>query len=379
MELRDEWTWERARAFLPLDLDAAARESGLLRRLRGTDSAEGLVRLLLMCALPKASLAQAAAWGRETGLSRMGASALFFRLRDAGPLMELLLASALSHAASAPARSFAGRRLLALDGTCLCGPGSKGVDLRVHALYDLGSCAARRLEATGPGEGEGLARHAPFLGPGDLVLADRGYGRAGGLLAALRTGASVLARFEFSHLRLLDARTGGRLSPGEAAGRLPARGTLDLAVLLPGWEAPLRAIGVRGDSGEPLWLLTDLPAGDLAAGEARSLYGLRWQVELFFKRLKSLLDLDEMPTRDGPTARPWALAKLVLAALAALLADGRFPPCGAAGAVGVEAVPQGRVARDARAAGVRRRRRRRSPATPRDQARAAPATHAPGA
>lgn len=357
MELRDGWSWALLRSFLPEDLESLARRTGLVSRLRGTDTAEDLTRLLLMCALPKATLAQASAWGREAGISRMNAAALFFRLRAAGPYLEALLEHALARAAAAPGPRPGGGRLLAADGTVLCGPGSRGVDLRVHALYGLGPAAPVRLEATDARGGEGLARFAADLRPGDLVLADRGYSRTRGLAAALGAGASVLVRFEFSHLRLLDAADGVRIPPARAGALLgPGDAPAELAVRLDAPGPVLRAIGRRGPDGKPFWLLTDLSAAELSAGEARALYARRWQVELFFKRLKSLLDLDELPSpRQGPTARPWALAKLLLAVLAVLAGGGPFspweggpddvPPDGGPG-LPLEAVPPGGLGRD---------------------------------
>jgi len=53
-----------------------------------------------------------------------------------------------------------------------------------------------------------------------------------------------------------------------------------------------------------VWLITDLSRDELPTDSARELYSQRWQIELYFKRLKSILDLDELPTRDGPSTRP---------------------------------------------------------------------------
>lgn len=305
---------------------------------------EGLLRVLLACALPKSSFSQVSAWGKETGLSRMSPAAVFFRLRDSERFLQGCLEKTLSHIATLPARTFGAYHLLALDGTCLSGPGATGMDQRLHVAYDLGSGAPRWVDLTGPEEGEGLARHASRLKKGDLILADRGYGREKGLVAALGSGASLLVRFEFTHLKLFDFTSGERLTPEAAASRIPPRGPADLWVRLPGWDRPLRALGLRTEGGEPIWLLTDLVPEEISPEEARSLYGLRWQVELFFKRMKSLLDLDELPSRDGPSARPWILAKLLLASLAALLGDGRFSPLGdESGKLPLEAMPQGAV------------------------------------
>jgi IS4 transposase len=42
---------------------------------------------------------------------------------------------------------------------------------------------------------------------------------------------------------------------------------------------------------------------------------LRWQIELAFKRLKSLLHIDKLPTRTEQTSRSWLYAHLILALL----------------------------------------------------------------
>jgi len=52
------------------------------------------------------------------------------------------------------------------------------------------------------------------------------------------------------------------------------------------------------------------------------LYRIRWQIELLFKRLKSLAWLDELPApHKGPTAMSWLAARLLAAALVEALND----------------------------------------------------------
>jgi hypothetical protein len=75
-------------------------------------------------------------------------------------------------------------------------------------------------------------------------------------------------------------------------------------------------------------VITTVPeslASDLVIME---LYRVRWQIELEFKRLKSLLRLDTLPSKQGPTARSWILARVLAAILVErLLRDsGAFPP-----------------------------------------------------
>jgi hypothetical protein len=61
-------------------------------------------------------------------------------------------------------------------------------------------------------------------------------------------------------------------------------------------------------------LLTSLPP-TVPASEVLAAYRLRWQVELAFKRLKSLLGLDRLPAKGEALARSWLLAHLILALL----------------------------------------------------------------
>jgi Transposase DDE domain len=84
-----------------------------------------------------------------------------------------------------------------------------------------------------------------------------------------------------------------------------------------------------------LMLLTSLaadaqPAERITALYERitALYGHRWQVEIGFKRLKTLGQLDELPSADPVLARTWLLAQLIAAVLTDDLANEivGFPP-----------------------------------------------------
>jgi len=64
-----------------------------------------------------------------------------------------------------------------------------------------------------------------------------------------------------------------------------------------------------------LMLLTSLPQTCASAEEGGRLYRLRWQVELAFKRLKSLGGFDTLQASDPRLARSWLLAHLIAAGL----------------------------------------------------------------
>ena len=60
------------------------------------------------------------------------------------------------------------------------------------------------------------------------------------------------------------------------------------------------------------------------------LYRVRWQIELAFKRLKSILRLDRLPAKDPGLARAWIAAHLLLALLIedTTAETAAFAPCG---------------------------------------------------
>ena len=77
-----------------------------------------------------------------------------------------------------------------------------------------------------------------------------------------------------------------------------------------------------------LMLLTSLPAATTPAQRVVALYRSRWQVELGFKRLKTLGGLGALPASDPQLARTWLLAQLIGAVLTEDIAAPMvaFPP-----------------------------------------------------
>ncbi len=68
--------------------------------------------------------------------------------------------------------------------------------------------------------------------------------------------------------------------------------------------------------------LTSLPEDEYSAEQVADCYRLRWQIELAFKRLKSLLHLDALRAKEPELAKAWIFANL----LAAFLIDDIIQP-----------------------------------------------------
>jgi len=72
---------------------------------------------------------------------------------------------------------------------------------------------------------------------------------------------------------------------------------------------------------EYVFVLATLNREILGTRESLDLYRARWQIELCFKRLKSLLQLGHLPKRSDESARAWIQGKLLTVMLIERLSE----------------------------------------------------------
>jgi IS4 transposase len=78
-----------------------------------------------------------------------------------------------------------------------------------------------------------------------------------------------------------------------------------------------------------MMIVTSLDPRVYPAEMVLALYRRRWQIEIAFKRLKSLIHIDRLPAKNKGLARTWLYAHLVFALLIDKLAQHMLdsPPC----------------------------------------------------
>ena len=331
-----EQEWEYVRTLLPSDLESSARSAGALLRCRNVPDAAALLRMALAYGVSDLSLKDVAAWASSLQVAEITGPGLFYRLREAEAWLEHVLAEILAEAVVPATAAWPVR---AVDATVINGPGDKAVQWRAHVWMNPATGGFRRVELTDARGGERLGRHV--IERGEVVLGDRAYATARGLYAVRQAGAHAVVRFTPANLRTCDERR-QRIYLKQDEPQIPLVGAVEYSIIIPVppaatkshkiWQSSraidwisARAIAARSRSGEDFWILTTLPATELPALQAMALYRLRWQIELFFKRLKSLLHLDTLPARQGPTAKSWMLARLIAAALAQRLVQPSGP------------------------------------------------------
>lgn len=334
--------WEEVVESIPVDLEKSARESKALIRRREIKSASDLLRLVLAYSLCDWSLRLVGAWAVVIGLGKLSDVAVMKRLKKAVPWLRVLI-SALLEARQIKLKAAHPVRVRIVDGSVITELGSKGTDWRLHATFDLGSQQIDGVEITDAKGGETLLRHEAQ--PGEIWIADRGYAHRSGVGAILEKGVHIVLRLAWATFPLEEDKTPFDLfgwlrklpkrEPGERevwvttpmgrfklrliAQRLPkdavkkARKRLCKKAKKRGKTPDRRALRAAGF----MMLVTSLPAAQWTAASVLALYRFRWQIELVFKRLKSILDLDQLRAKDPELAQAYLLGKL----LAALLLD----------------------------------------------------------
>jgi len=249
---------------------------------------------------------------------------------------------------------------IVIDGSTVQEPGATQTTYRLHIAIDLINLSLRQVEVTTDKTGENLDHYQ--LESGDVVLIDRGYNPPKTLVPFLDRGGEVVLRYNAHSMKLYDVDTndpaGQRMTKVDWESRLQTlkgqpghfpvylcRGNQRIRVFVHAIPLPpekaqqarrqakKRAQNKgRTASDKALYLsewvlvLTSLPPELLDTETASALYRVRWQVELLIKRMKSLLQIDELRARKGSQlAELYLHGKLLYAAVTEKIMQRRFP------------------------------------------------------
>jgi len=355
MVIRDELLniWELLQAHLPPDFDAQrrARERRAFLRKREVKDIASLFRLCMAYGGCGMSLKETCAWAEAVRLASLSEPSLMERFCKAAPWLGDIVAALITQQATAPAKRWAGYRLRALDATAICQPGADRTTWRLHVGYDLASGQVDHIELTDGRGVENLQRLT--YRPGEIVLGDRAYARAHNLRLVRQDGADFIVRMGWNALRLKRAdgsdfdlfATLGALEGQEGEVRVridedkgaplelrlvirrktPEQAEAEQKRLLKNASKRGTRVDLRSlEAAKYVMLLTSLPADMFPACDVLAIYRFRWQIELAFKRMKSLAGLDELAAKDPALAQAWIFARLIAFLIAEQIA-GQVP------------------------------------------------------
>jgi hypothetical protein len=339
-----EESWKVLTSLLPAGWQQMASQSGAVERLRGFRSPDVLLRTLPLHVARGYSLRETAVRAKLANWADVSDVALLKRLRNSEEWLRSLCIELLRENGVHRFEGAASTAIRIVDGTIVREAGKTGSQWRILYTLKLPSLICDFFEVTaaiGEGNGESLNR-LPVL-PHDLILADAGYCSIAGIEYVQQRGTDVLVR--------VNPQSFVAYSPhGRRISLLPRLRTLSEVGQFGEWPVVLhgqscsfagRLCAVRKSehaiqethhrlhrktsrkqmSTRPetlefaKYVLVFTTRSSGSAPEVLEWYRMRWQIELMFKRLKSLAQLGHLPKHDDRSSRARVYGKLLVALL----------------------------------------------------------------
>jgi hypothetical protein len=359
--LQDQWS--NLLSLLPDNLDEMAKKAGALDRKRKIKSADDLLRLVLASSLCEKSLREISAWAAVSGLGDLSNVAVLKRLRQTGDWLGMLITYILHRKVAFP-EGGGNLRLRIMDASGVSRPGASGSDWRLHLGFDLATMSIDDAWLTSYKTGESLLNFS--FSPGDVAVVDRIYANRRGIAYVRGNGADVIVRINLQQLPLLgedgkpfDILEHARsLNDGDMVewnvSSAPCKGIESipgrLIIIAQESDAANRAQrraqkkyqkrSIHASESvleacKYVFLFTTLSPKQMCARDVADIYRFRWQIELEFKRLKSIVGLGELHTYTDDSCRVQLLGKILSALIIEeLMRDAvAFSPCEAARSV----------------------------------------------
>lgn len=338
--------WDDLVEYLPADWEEFALKTNALKGLRKDKSARNLLRVLFMHFACGCSLKETAARAKAANIADLSSIALFKRVIKCRNWLQSMCQKLFEE------RGLKGRlssgKVRLIDGCDVSEPGETGSRWRIHYSVSMPDATCDQFEITpvkGVGTGESLCRFE--VKSGDIFVADRGYCRAKDIVHVVSNGGNACIRLHYTALPLLSSKGTpfplvkniGKLKRagdcGEWDVQIRERDTNQLvkgricavkksqeAIAKSHRRCKERARQNRNNLSEKnlfinqyVIVFTTLPAERYALAEILRIYRLRWQVELVFKRFKSLANLGHLPKQLAESSKAWLYGKLLVALL----------------------------------------------------------------
>lgn len=338
--------------------EAAKSEKAIQRSGPYIKTADDLLKVNFLYLTEGVSFGQTAAMLQITGEYPLTKNAVYERVTKSGDWLKWMcehLCRENGYIAEKP-QWLEDYRVCLVDATNTSKPGSNGADYRLHYLIELFQLSMVEMYLTSAAEGETITRYQK-LEKKDIVLGDRAYGTMKGIrhvreqdadyIFRLKANSFILytaehEKFDLSQFletewapgKLLDLHLCYKDGKNYHPVRICALGKTKEQIekgkrqikksntqKMRGKISPLQAVFNRF-----VVVITSLP-DSISAEQILQLYRMRWQIELVFKRMKSIFDLGNLTSFKEQSVFAWFYGKLLLSGLCEILVQrGYFSP-----------------------------------------------------
>lgn len=338
--------WPILLSLFPDNWAELASTTDTLKGLRKDKAAEDYLRTLLIHIACGYSLRETVTRAKVAGLADISDAAMVGRLRKAKDwLHNLCVALFKEQGIACNSQSDFNVRLF--DATNVKEPGKTGSLWRIHYSVQLPSltCDFFKLTAT-KGEGTGESFFQYSIKNGDYIIADRGYSTAAGISHVVSKKAYVIVRVNTVALPILDLnrqpfplynKVTAIKNPGivrswpvsipvhsgtTVEGRICVIRKTEEAIKMAHEkilrDAQKKQTSIRPDTldyAKYILVFSNYPEDSFSDIDILEWYRRRWQVELVFKRFKSIAQLGHIPKHSDESSKAWLYGKLFVALL----------------------------------------------------------------
>ena len=329
---------------LPEGYEQACYDKKAIERKRKIKSPVDLVRLVLMYLTGAYSQIEMSVIALELGIAKIGDTGFLKKFAKCKDWLEWIV----SKITPKPIIEYTkpkwleNYQVIGLDASEVTEKGRSGRTFRLHYAIDIMRMCGLAFKITTQKVGETLLNFD--IKKNWLILADRVYGTLKGIEHCLKAEANFILRLKYNAFKLYD-KDGKEIDLLEKLKDVTSDTAKDIEVFVKLHTFGLTQLRVcaikipddkldevdrrnkRRDSKKQqvtsagaiemskfVVVITALPV-IATASEIIALYRFRWQVEIFFKRLKSIMDFGNVPLRREDSIFAWLNGKLLISLL----------------------------------------------------------------
>ncbi len=346
---------EKIIKMLPKEYEKACWETKAMSRKRGLQSEKDLLKLCMFYAYDH-TLIEAQCYAQAAGIGTISDVGFMKRFERCNEWFKwinqnMLPNEVINYEKPELLKDY---QVLAVDASDIMGKGAAKQKWHLHYMVDIFSMSCEMYELTPETTGETLLNFE--LREKDLVLGDRIYATIKGIEYCKQQGADFILRIRNKAFKLYDGN-GNEIQYIDLLKNVGKKG-MDFNVYYKNSENELKPIRIcavkkseeaikhskkrekRNESRKKqkcseetklshnyFFVVTSLD-DRFTAEQILNLYRLRWQVEMVFKRYKSILNLGNIPTRKEGSTEAWLNCKMLIVLLIEkLMGSISFSPC----------------------------------------------------
>jgi hypothetical protein len=321
---------EKMLELLPAGFEKAANETGALKRKREIKTAADLLRLVFLYVVQGLSYLEVSVIAKTKGIAQISDVGFMKRFAKCDKLIDWLLEKLTPQATAhyKKPEKFVSYEIKALDASVVTSGGKVRITHRLHYAIDIFNLKSDQYKITSQKTGESLTNFK--IKPHDLYLGDRAYGTKTSMEHCLCGSGNFIFRIRKNAFDIYD-KNNNKIDLIGKLRRIKKGKTLSFCCYFIGSKKSLVPIRIcvmlkPKDVAEApeddtefmnnyIVVVTSITDKNISTKDILDLYRLRWQVELYFKRLKTLMGFGDIPNKTEKNIKTWLNTKLAAAIL----------------------------------------------------------------